>query len=293
MKTIYINASSLKHRHCRRAYWATVGLGYTTNDMVEYLRFGKAVHKFAELRARMSNQEAMALAVPTYDGPDGATLVRACLAMPPEYDIGPVLHINGEKAIERKFTVQIDVRKINGEDTAIVLCGTFDRLNFSGNGILTIVDYKTTRSWNRDDIINRYTHDVQMMFYLWVAWKHSYSLFPDINVANAANQNKLAMQIGAVMLRAKPMPRWSFLPPITRTVEQFEQFDALMRDTVEDIIHEHAAQTDFMSAAADGMTNNTCSDCDFRSVCFANDDERRSYLLDTFFTRKPYDPTGW
>lgn len=281
-KDILLNATSLAHTACEQDYNYVVVQGQRTIEANEYLLFGNALHKFAELKALKKDASyAISEAVRSYGGNDTARLVQACMRMPP-MDIEPYTEASGKPYVELKFKFYWRSFIYNGVLYNIWLCGTFDIVTMFSDGGVRIRDYKTTRKYKQSDVFISYSRSIQMRFYLWVAIKFGYNVF-DMTVANATTQGNVCIQITAIFLSASP-PNWVSGGILTMKPHEVDEFEALLVSHIERTI-----LPAWDAPRQVGKLNNKCQTCDYAPICHATSEENAANAL-SMFKHIPYDP---
>jgi len=284
-RTILLNSSSLKLTHCQQHYHNVVCRGLVPAEMSEYLTFGKAVHRYAELRLKgTAAPQAMAHAIGEYTGGFQDKLALACVHMPPDLD-KPYIDSSGRPYLELKFKLYWQSLIHHGTQYDIYVCGTFDKVGMFSDGTVRITDYKTTRIYSPAQVFASYRVSVQMTFYLWVAQRFGYEIF-DLPIANATHNCRMMLNICGVFV-SHPQPTWKYGPPIQITLPELERFEALLQRELASTI-----LPAWHSPAQNGRINDTCSDCDFRGVCFATSETQEQQEI-AAFKQVPYDPSTW
>ena len=280
--TILLNSTSLKYSHCQYRYHMAVRHGWIDAETSEYLTFGKAVHLFMEQRAHgMEMLDAMQLAIRSYKGNNVGQLTKTLTAAP--NPAAYYVSADGRKYIEYKFKIYWKTIVYEGCHFNIYIVGTFDLVKMYNDGYLCINDYKTARAWNEAAVFGDYANSVQMQFYAWVAHRFAHHIF-DLPAANAAEQNKLFVQITGAFVSKTPVV-WRSGAPIQYSFAQFEEFERTLNYHITANL-----LPAWLTPAKTGLVNDTCDKCPFSTHCHAYSPE-----LATLTTMKqtPYDPTTW
>lgn len=281
-RDILLNATSLAHTACEQDYNYVVVQGLRTIESNEYLLFGNALHKFAELRALQRDaSHSITEAVKSYGGNDTARLVQASMRMPP-MDISPYVEPSGKPYVELKFKFYWRSFIYNGVQYNIWLCGTFDIVTMFSDGGVRIRDYKTTRKYKQSDVFISYSRSIQMKFYLWIAMRFGYHVF-DMTVANATTQGNVCIQITGIFLSASP-PNWVYGGFMSMTMQEMAEFEELLVSHIERTI-----LPAWDAPRRNGMLNNKCQSCDYAPICHAKTEENAANAL-SMFKHVPYDP---
>lgn len=289
---VLLNASSLKLTHCQTRYHNTVVTGLQNTEQREVLIFGKAVHKYAEMRANGADIPAALIAANAmYQGPNGGLLSNAC-AMMPATGLTPYVEPGGRKYVELKFKVYWQTITHAGHQFNIFVCGTFDLVTMFSDGAVQIVDFKTSRKYKMADVFADYMVDVQMAFYPWVAARFGAEIF-DITVANQTHQGNVFLRICAVMLAHNPVV-WKMGPPIMMGPDKLDEFERLLQWHIRDFI-----LPSWLDPQPTGKLNNTCTRgeragacCDYVPICFAENSLAAEQARAGFAVVK-YDPAAF
>jgi hypothetical protein len=287
--TVLLNSSSLKVSNCRRRYNYVVAEGLQNRESAEALTFGKAVHRYAEMRHKGADHgPALIGAFALYTGPNTGLLSTACMNMPAR-DIIPYVDPAGKVHSEIYFQVYWQSIVAGDRQFDIFVCGTFDVVTMFADGAVQLVDYKTTRKYKTADVFADYAVSVQMQFYLWAAWRFGFDIF-DLTIANQTTRGNVFLRICAVLLTATP-PAWRMGSPITKSIAELQQFEVYLNAYLRDQIIPA-----WLDPAPTGMLNDTCNRgdrpgaiCDFAGACYAENTTAKNQALEAF-TKKPYDP---
>jgi len=170
----------------------------------------------------------------------------------------PIDLASGEPAVEVTF------EKLwhSYPDFDVYLCGTIDRISVVNNTV-EILDYKSTRKWNRNDYLTSYQASTQALFYSWIMNRYPHSLIPD-PYATMAFDNRMFLRICGIFLSAKPLPKVDLSPPITFRQEQYEEFECMLEQTVlPRVLRAHRE----LEAEKEGLVNGQCMNCEFALPC--------------------------
>lgn len=285
MKTIYLNASSLRTLACPRRWHLTVRSGLVPIKLKTTFAFGHAVHKYNELVVKGTPPaEAMmaAMAHPGVDQSEVGKIMPLCMAFVPPN--GVVQCDNGALASELYFEHEHSRRVIDGEEVRIVNCGTIDLVRVDNMGRVQVVDYKTTRMVTPDSVFARYDNDVQFRYYDWVIWKFGYEFLP-MHVHNAARDGKLAVCVYVGFMNARP-PTWKYGQMMQFSQAQREEFDDMM-NRLADGIYKWWSVAELPKT---GWVNNACKDCDFTPLC-NNEDDRAAQYLQLLYEQREFNPS--
>jgi ATP-dependent helicase/DNAse subunit B len=153
-------------------------------------------------------------------------------------------------------------------------------------GVLTIIDYKSSRRWELDKIAADYAYDMQFRFYMWNMWKHGH-YFLSLDQHNAVRDGKFATQVVAVQVGSARDPKWHKCPPITMNEADMGEFEVLLDDEAEKIVAQHVLPDEVPMPV--GKINNSCKYCDFKPLCYARFDHEVEAASAKFIS-KPYNP---
>ena len=290
---VLLNASALNETTCRRRYRYTCIDGLVPNDDNEFTMFGNAVHYYAEDRLRgHDHSHAFRRAITYYgDRPELPKLVAALGTMPPAATFVPPYN-DPERGLYVEHKFRIYWRTIVADGTAynIWICGTMDVVSFTADGMVRIVDWKTARKRDPDEIFAEYAISTQFQFYLWVAQRFAFELFP-LPLANAAHDYKLFLQPCVILLSWTPV-QWRLGPALQTWPAKLAEFEQTLLSHIYDtIIPAH----DPARATPDGLVRNACSGgykCRYAGICHASTPEAADWARARFGTRA-YDPAAF
>lgn len=279
---VLLNATSLTYSHCEQAYYMTVVRGLRTLEQIEAINMGNALHKYAELRALGSdNSGALVRALDVYNGDHKQLLVQACAQMPTDIPCAYV-DANGQAYVEHKFKIYWQTIVFEGTAFNIWVCGTYDIVTLTGEGIVRIRDYKSTRRWKAAEVFELYRTSVQCRFYLWAAQKFGHYMF-DLPVANATDRNFLYLQHTGIFLSGTH-PRWVHGSIIQLTMAELVEFEQLLMNQLMSVI-----LPAWLRPVTRGMVNGTCDGCNFTRYCFESTQNGKDIALHGY-QQIPYDP---
>lgn len=179
--------------------------------------------------------------------------------------------------------------KIYEDDHIIVyLNGTIDSLGQIRNGCFAIGDFKTTKSWNKKEFLERFRLSRQLRVYV-LACKLESQNHPD----------SILGKIGATRMGA--FIDGIFLKPNSNDTEY--QRSEVYQFREDDIAGTHKMILDFCKKLSDairlnyfpkeGILHGTCiqynKECKFAAIC-ANNETLGQVLLNKYFVKKKYDP---
>lgn len=286
---VLLNASSLKLTHCAQRYHNTVVLGLQNRDQKEVLAFGKAVHRYAEMRANGADTSAALIAANAMYGGTQAALMSSACAMMPTTGLTPYTEPGGRRYVELKFKVYWQTITHAGHQFNIFVCGTFDLVTMFADGAVQIVDYKTARKYKMADVFSDYAVDPQMTFYPWVAYRFGPEIF-DVTVSNETRKGNVFLRICAIMLAHTPVV-WKMGPPLQLNSQQLHDFEEQLQAHIRRVI-----LPAWLTPTMDGKFNNTCTRgeragalCDYAPLCFSQNETEAEQIKATFNVT-PYDP---
>lgn len=287
-RKLFLNASSLKVRTCRRRYGLTVrGYKGDPGDMSK-MDLGSAMHRYAEVYSRTAgaHDEAIVETLRRWPHVDRATIMRAA-ARRADVVIPPAISVDGSLLIEAKFEVPWLATVVNGETIQIVLCGTMDHVGYANDGV-RLIDYKSTSYAMIKYAIDKYIHETQFKFYMWVLYRFGAGMLP-LEYFNMVREGQFSMQTCIIQVAAKE-PRWALDQKRYMSAHQYEEYEAALTAElpamVEDLL---AVESHDALPAANGMLNNSCQYCGFTKMCHAKD---ASIAFDAFksYTQTEYNP---
>jgi len=264
-KVVFVNASSLKALACADRYTLEVVQGWRATIDPDVFAVGKAVHKYAELRA-LGNDDlpAMAQAITTPGIKDKQQVYQACAGYD-KANLPAVARCNGEALVEFQFCVKYDDYIINGVTYEVYLTGRIDRVAHSRLGV-ELIDFKTSRKWDFNDICNAYDHDTQFLFYYSIARRFAYELFRgDMTIANDAHAGRLFTRVCPIFPIGRPNCSWRLGPLWSPSEELYNEFIKNLRDIYVPYLVTLQAKTHLLSK--DGMFKNLCPGCRVKNLC--------------------------
>ncbi len=285
---IYLNASSLKKRTCRRAYGLTVN-GYKgdAGDTTQ-MDLGSAMHKYAEVYSRTAGEHDVAVVETLKRWPkvDRVTIMRAA-ARRADVLIPPAIMVNGAPLIEAKFEVPWLSVVVNGILYQIVLCGTMDHLGYAENGV-RLIDYKSTSYALIKYAMDKYIHETQFKFYMWVLWHFGAGMLP-LEYFNMVREGRFSMQTCIIQVAAKE-PRWALDTKRYMSEHQYKMYEAALRAELPQMVMDYDATNriwpdDNILAKLPpptGALNNSCQYCGYKSFCHAKNEHDAITAFNTF-----------
>ena len=290
-----LDASAMKKSYCDRAFQFTVVRGYEPRMHREPLVMGKALHKYAHIRAAGGIlADALKSGVEHYtshQGEDLNKLAMACASFNPDM----FLPSPDASFLERYFHIPFIERSVGDVLYRVNLCGTLDRIGVqtSEDGTPTMLvayDYKSTRKYKIDEVIASYKFSIQFMFYYWIMRRYSHVMFPERqDLQSLCVPGSLFVCACPVMLSGKPIA-WRKGPHFT-----YEH----MMSTLDTLILAYAETTIDIAATEglavpNGMMQDACSTCDYWAICHsAQTDEQRENIINSLFKRRNYDPSAF
>lgn len=282
-RIIYLNATALKSLACEDRYYHQCVSGWRERLENPVFTIGKAIHKFAEERAKgLDDIEAMTEGCRVPGVTDKAAIAKACAGWR-SANQSPPLIIDGESFVERRFCVPF-AEHIRGDITyEVYLVGRFDHVHHSRHGVI-ITDYKSTRKWEFNDVVKAYADDVQFLFYYTVARQFAYDIFSgDMAAANDAWAGKLFTRVCAIMLSKKPQPVWQMGPLWSPSEFLWKEFLADLRaHVVPKIVELHSGQR---VLRRDGLFKNLCPTCSYADLCLRESPDA--------YVKEAYSPLSW
>lgn len=271
---IYLNASSLKISGCLRRYGLMVNgykpsLNWVSDESINILETGKAIHYFAEQFTRLSGDvvEAIALASRKYPHVSRATIIAAG-SMRPRINLPAPLILNGEPAVEVTFEIPWYSFVYEGQTYQYILCGTMDHVAFA-DGVFKIYDFKSARGKMIEYVLAKYEHDTQFAFYQWVIWKFKARMNIPIEIANQIEYGRICSHVVPIQLTLKE-PRWTIGPARSMTTEQFREYEGTLKSMLPMLATAYIeVAADPLSCTPNGMLNNSCQYCDYKRLCHA------------------------
>ena len=277
MNEILLDASSLKWLVCDRLYQFKACYGLQTTKNSEAF-FGSAFHKYAELK--VSDSKKAETYMLSYTGTEKSLFMVACMEFDSVSLPKPIL-FNSLPCCEHRFKVPY---KTLSDGCVVYLCGTLDRVGINDAGILEVIDYKTTRKWDKSKFFTEYFHDFQMLFYYWILQKYGHYVLSK-EYADLAAERKHAIRVLGIFLTKKPID-FDLGPNIIFEQSYLNEFSELLDTTVTSkirIIWDMYRRN--VIASPTGMIVNKCLACEFNIFCrFSNFSGALS--LDS----KPYNP---
>lgn len=282
---IPLNASSFDKLNCDVNYRLTVvdGIVPTVEDRV--LATGKAIHKYAELRALGQPDSEALMSALQQPGADTAAVMQASTT----YDSAkhkPIAHTSGFAIVEVRFDVPYKIITIDDTEYHLHLQGTIDRVNLDHNWV-EIIDYKSARSWYFERIEDGYTGAIQFDFYWWVVFTYGRQFLP-ADIMDIVEKKRLAVRLCAIMLSKKPI-EWIYGDRRILTDKEIKLFQGRLDEAIDKIIALwHAPHL----AKHNGYFANQCGKCRYKMLCHAKDEHELTSVLKGF-TQRPYKPLKW
>jgi len=282
-RVLYVNASSLKLLDCDFKYALTVRGYHGDKGDTSILDIGSALHKYAETYTRNAGEHLEALMAARKDYPNvpvktlvAATARRTSVVLP------PAIEVDGEMLVEAKFSQPWLRTVVNGKVIQIVLCGTMDHVGY-GEGGVRIIDYKSTHYVAMKSALDKYAHESQFKFYMWVLWKFGASMLP-LNLYNDVREGKFSSQVCIIQVNGTD-PRWYLDKKRYMTDYQFRTYECALKAMLPRMVESFTAD----SPNANGMLCNACQYCEYKKVCFAESIAERTAEFD-LLTNSWYDP---
>jgi len=280
---LYLNASSLKVTACKRHYAMMVN-GYKGEEGdTEQRDIGSAMHKFAEEFTKTGDHAASVLAAIKAWPNVARTTIIAAAARRQDIVVPPPIRLDGEPLVEIKFSVPWFLVSIDGKAACqIILCGTMDHLGY--DNAVRLIDYKSTAYAVVKYALDKYKHETQFMFYMWVLRKFGHRLLP-LHLHNDIVEGRFTSQVCIIQTSAKE-PRWSLGPKMTMTQHQYDVYENALKELLEDLVQ---AFLGTFLAEPDGMLRNACQYCGYKAYCHAKSDAEASTALASY-PIEPYNP---
>lgn len=285
---LYLNSSALKRAHCRRAF-AMTWRGFAPpedKESQDRLDIGSAVHKFAEAFAHTGDiTEGIRVAAAKYPGVERKILIAAASSRSQIF-LPPPITINNKLAVEFTFRIPWYSFMWNGVLYQLIICGTIDYISYD-RGAVRIYDYKTSQTRMRDYALKKYEHSSQFAFYQWVLWKYAARLGIPLELANDIRAGKISSQVVPVLINTPGSP-WVIGPVRSLTTHMFEEYEAHLYKLVFQTLIPAYLQGE--EAPADGMVNDSCQYCLFKSFCYGTSGAAQAKTL-AEYPVKQYNPT--
>lgn len=261
---IYLTASSLANSACHQRWHYQVVDGLRPLGPPEKpLVIGGAVHRAVALRClgepliatpfegmKPEQMGAVPVAVNEFglEPIDAGIVMAAAGAFEPPQNIA-VAH--GKPAVELYFEVPAPFVGPNGEPVAFA--GTLDVV-LDDNGVLVILDHKTTSSYKMDDIRRSYARRAQFRYYYWAVHTYREQIF-----GPQYKYHQIMLVPNLCHLTAKPIPRWSKLEP--------HIYNAVQLAAYETQLFAHVKQLLANPQSRQGFVNDACDDCPYYPLC--------------------------
>lgn len=288
---LYLNASSLKKRTCRRAYGLTVNGYIGDRGDTTQMDLGSAMHKYAEVYSRTAGEHDVAVVETLKRWPkvDRATILRAS-SRRADVVIPTAIMVDGAPLIEAKFSVPWMSTIYNGVLIQIVLCGTMDHLGYADNGV-RLIDYKSTSYAMVKYAIDKYVHETQFKFYMWVLYRFGAGMLP-LEYYNMVREGRFSMQTCIIQVAAKE-PRWALDTKRYMSEHQYQMYEHALRAELPQMVEDFAnANDEDINANLPppvGMLNNSCQYCGYKSFCHAKTEDE-AYTAFQSFELTTYNP---
>ncbi len=147
-----------------------------------------------------------------------------------------------------------------------------------------LIDYKSTAYAVVKYALDKYKHETQFMFYMWVLRKFGHRLLP-LHLHNDIVEGRFTSQVCIIQTSAKE-PRWSLGPKMTMTQHQYDVYENALKELLEDLVQ---AFLGTFLAEPDGMLRNACQYCGYKAYCHAKESVEASRALASYPV-EPYNP---
>ena len=286
---LFLNATVLNYLACDRHYQVTALWGIRDTSSAA-ANFGNDFHTFAyhlegpDKKSFMDQATNKDSTIPLATNKD---LGKLCLF----YEASPVLKNstvlydnNGEPFLEYKF----EIPYLETADYRIILVGTIDRGD-RWNDAVRILDRKTSRKPKPADVLQGYTLQIQVPFYMYVYKKYLAQFFGPV----IENLPIVGQYLG-VFMSFEP-PKFELSNPINYTPSLEIEIEDLIHRAAEQMIRIHKLGPELApptGMAAKISDENVCKYCFLNRLCVLRDHD----ALMKYLKAQPheyYDPRKW
>lgn len=281
---LYLNASSLKVSACDRHYAMMVN-GYKGDEGdTEQRDIGSAMHKYAEVFTKTGeHDEAVVAAIKAWPTVSRQTILAAS-ARRQDVRIPPPIILGADPLVEIKFSMPWFLVSMEGKPVCqIILCGTMDHLGYADNAV-RLIDYKTTAYAVIRYAFDKYKHETQFMFYMWVLWKFGHRMLP-LHFHNDIRAGRFTSQVCVIQTSAKE-PRWALGQKMEMNEFEYNKYEEALRAQLEHLVEQWLLNH---SSSPTGMLKNACTYCGYKRYCYAKTEADAGTALASF-TIEPYNP---
>lgn len=294
---IKLDASALRESACDLRLHNIILKGYTSGGVTNDILYGSAVHRFIEVMFTSGGKlnEAMAAAKATYSLPNIVKpkkqyltmnhLFQTCITIWQTYlekDNFDYFIIDGKPAVEYKFSISI----YEDEHVIIFLEGTMDKIGKIKHGCVSIGDYKTTASFNKEEYLSSYILSPQLKTYAYAFLsmaQHKEHPFYGIT--------QVGTFIDGIFLSPTNQVSHKRSEVFVYKMDDLIEFDTMLEQLCLKISRWVG---DKIIPYATGQLNGACETkygkCRYFNVCAAPDDIARGHLIKRDFKIKPYEP---
>lgn len=281
---IPINSHSLMELVCHRRYWYKVVKGLTEKKLDAVLLVGKAIHKYAQLKGSGADEKlAFETVFKMSADPDDQMFILGGIGAIKSAPMGNVARDESGKAL---VEVQFDIPLAEIEQYDIRLQGTLDRIDFDGT-MVEVVDWKSTRKWKLEQVLESYRGSSQFDFYYYVIARFGKEFLPP-HIMEAVSRGMLFSRVGVIGLTKKP-PKVEYDNPRGRPIQFIQEFEKRLLDSLGLIVELWQSES---PPDRTGWLHGICGTCPFKDVCFAADQHEYDSAMMAFEV-KPYRPLEW
>ncbi len=329
---VMLDASSLSNSSCILRLFNIVVEGYKPKLENNDVCFGTAFHLFRKI-FREKGEEGLAeginvakkyfLETPMREKPNKkylntTFLMKVCLGYAEKYakDSFKPIRVKVKKKIEgsdnfdpgdRRDFIEIEepLLEIKGafpyyvdDDIEILMAFTIDEIGKQENGIVSIMDAKTTSMWDIKSYFQSFELSPQLRFYKWALFKYA-KAFPESFIGKLCD-DIIGCQIDGIFYKGadKDVEYKRSDVMLFSDDPRMEEFESLIDSKVRKLVIKIKDwKNRGFTPMREGMLNGSCETkygkCDFFQSCAAIDKETRNVILDYNFIKKHYNPLSF
>ncbi len=274
--------------YCDTAAYNTLVVGMRAREQSDVLDFGSRVHLFAKNLHEHKNPLNWWQGVLHERLPQETQqiLTATCIGLS-KYPL-PVAQV-----VERYYRTPFYEEVHDDAIWQVDMCGTMDRISWSpAEGIITILDYKTTRRWNLRDVLDEYLVSTQFPFYA-NALRRLPKLLPDPAAQEAARLGRIQVKVLAIKIARLDKegtiqpPEFAITAPMYWSIAELDHYEHLLSQYASGLIH--TART--KRTTKSGYAANQCPECEYAPICHARSPEAADAVARNYFITEPYDPS--
>ena len=308
---VILDASAMSQSGCILRLFRTVVEGYRPKLNTNVIEFGSSFHLFRKIFREKSDvglAEGINIAkeyfttVPMVEVPNKkyltpVFLMRICIEYAEKYakDSFKPIWVDTEKGREPLLELKFAFPYYVDDEMEILIAGTIDEIGKKKNGIVSLVDAKTTAMWDIKSYFQSFELSPQLRFYKWALFKYA-EAYPESFVAQLCS-DIIGCQIDGIFYKGadKEVEYKRSDVMLFQDDPKMKEFDRLVAQKVVQLIEAIKWWKNHnKTPMREGMLNGSCQTkyglCNFFTSCSAVDETTRNVILDYNFIKKPYNP---